>query len=257
MYEAESAASQKHYAIKILNPLGYKLLSPVLLRRCTVVSKGKTVPNVFDDNILTVENVWWLMNGGTKQYIAAYFTESHGLKELSLNHCIAIWGTDPVQLNALTSKHQAANTAQVVVNINASVNRNPIFCPIVPPKFVDFATKRDYIFREINNMRKISHHPNVIELHEVLELTQDSKCTIFLVMELANGGELFDRIKIDYGTREDTANLFFLQLLDGVRHCHEQGVCHRDLKPENLLLSDSDNITILKVLTFYSLCIVD
>jgi serine/threonine protein kinase len=66
----------------------------------------------------------------------------------------------------------------------------------------------------------------------VLELTQESKCTIFLLMELANGGELFDRIKIDCGTREETATLFFQQLLSGVKHCHEQGVCHRDLKPE-------------------------
>jgi serine/threonine protein kinase len=53
-----------------------------------------------------------------------------------------------------------------------------------------------------------------------------------LVMELANGGELFDRIKLDHGAREDTARLYFQQLLEGVCHCHQQGVCHRDLKPE-------------------------
>ena len=88
-------------------------------------------------------------------------------------------------------------------------------------------------------MRKISQHVNVIRLERVLELAQDSKCTIFLVMELANGGELFDRIKIDCGTVEDTARKFFCQLLQGVRHCHEEGVCHRDLKPENLLLQDT------------------
>lgn len=51
-------------------------------------------------------------------------------------------------------------------------------------------------------------------------------------MELANGGELFDRIKIDHGTREETAKIFFRQLVDGLKHCHDQGVCHRDLKPE-------------------------
>ena len=62
-------------------------------------------------------------------------------------------------------------------------------------------------------MRKIVSHTNVIHLNGVLELLQESKCTIFLVMELANGGELFDRIKIDYGTREETAKVFFQQLL--------------------------------------------
>ena len=114
------------------------------------------------------------------------------------------------------------------------------YVPTMPPKFVDFVKRRARIFREITNMRKISNHQNVIRLQGVLELVQESKCTIFLVMELANGGELFDRLKLDCGTREDTAKEFFSQLLDGVRHCHEQGVCHRDLKPENLLLTDGD-----------------
>ena len=31
---------------------------------------------------------------------------------------------------------------------------------------------------------------------QALELVQDSKATIFLVLELARGGELFDRIKV-------------------------------------------------------------
>jgi len=125
------------------------------------------------------------------------------------------------------------------------------YVPTMPPKFVDFLRKRDRIFREITNMRKISNHRNVIHLKAVLELVQDSKCTIFLVMELANGGELFDRIKIDCGTREELAKGFFRQLLDGVRHCHEQGVCHRDLKPENLLLTDtSESGTVLKIADF-------
>eukprot|EP00606_Chrysophyceae_sp_TOSAG23-5_P000266 GSChrysophyteH2.ASY1.ANO1.1371.1 assembled CDS len=99
-------------------------------------------------------------------------------------------------------------------------------------------------------MRKTSNHVNVIRLQSVLELVQESKCTIFLVMELANGGELFDRIKIDCGTRESTAKYFFQQLLEGVQHCHAQGVCHRDLKPENLLLQDGGEETVLKIADF-------
>jgi serine/threonine protein kinase len=121
----------------------------------------------------------------------------------------------------------------------------------MPPKFVDFVKRRDRIYREITNMRKISNHKNVIHLKAVLELVEDTSSRIFLVMELANGGELFDRIKLDCGTREELAKSFFRQLLDGVRHCHEQGICHRDLKPENLLLTDTaENGTVLKIADF-------
>jgi serine/threonine protein kinase len=119
-----------------------------------------------------------------------------------------------------------------IAALTSNANNRAPTLPIYPPKYVEFLRKRNKIFREIRNMRKISNHPNVIRLEGVLELIQESKATLFLVMELANGGELFDRIKIDCGTREDTAKIFFRQLLEGVKHCHDQGVCNRDLKQE-------------------------
>lgn len=237
VYEAENMKTNKNYAIKILNPVGYKLLSSALLRRFTVVTKGKTVVDKSTDP-LTIDNVWWLVNTSTKQFVAACFSDKSGLKELSLTQCIQIWGADPAIYARAMKENSNANTP-----------------PVIPSKFHEFLVKRALVFREIQNMRKISDHKNVIRLEYVLELNQDTKSTIFLVMELANGGELFDRIKVDCGTREETARVFFKQLLDGVRHCHEQGVCHRDLKPENLLLSDngpggSIMGTILKIADF-------
>jgi serine/threonine protein kinase len=70
------------------------------------------------------------------------------------------------------------------------------------------------------------------------------------VLELASGGELFDRIAIDRGTDEDIARHYYRQLLQGIRYCHSKGVCHRDLKPENLLLSDDDEEPTLKIADF-------
>ena len=60
VYEAEHVKSRDNFAVKILNPLGYKLLSPTLLRRCTVVSKGKAVYERPDEKI-SEDNVWWLL----------------------------------------------------------------------------------------------------------------------------------------------------------------------------------------------------
>lgn len=236
VYEAENVKTKERYALKILNPIGYKLLSPALLRRCNIISKGKPVSEQSEraKECLSKEHIWWVMNVSTKQYLAAYYSEKQrALNELSLLQCIQVWGSSPQGLDAAETLSPGRGTI-----------------PSIPPKYVEFLRKRNRIFREINNMRKISPHINVIRLERVLELAQDSKCTIFLVMELANGGELFDRIKIDCGTREKTAKKFFLQLLAGVRHCHDEGVCHRDLKPENLLLQDvspSSDGSILKV----------
>lgn len=42
-------------------------------------------------------------------------------------------------------------------------------------------------------MSQLGVHVNIVRLEEALELVEDSKCTIFLVLELAAGGELFDR----------------------------------------------------------------
>ena len=56
--------------------------------------------------------------------------------------------------------------------------------------------------------------------------------------------------KVDCGADEGAARHYFRQLLAGVRHCHDRGVCHRDLKPENLLLADPDDSSVLKIADF-------
>lgn len=258
VYEAEYSKTKENFAMKILNPLGYKLVSPAILRKCTVLIKGKIFEEKSNNQqLIEKEHVWWLINGSTKQHLVAYYSErDKALKELTLKQCIRLYGTCIHELEGIGSVDNTTSTdSSLSISGSSSLvgidDKKQPKVPMYPPKFVDFVRRRLRIFREITNMRKISNHRNVIRLQGVLELVQESKCTIFLVMELANGGELFDRIKLDYGTREDTAKGFFGQLLDGVRHCHEQGVCHRDLKPENLLLSDTQELgTILKIADF-------
>lgn len=75
-------------------------------------------------------------------------------------------------------------------------------------------------------------HPNIIKLIE----TFDEGNEFYIVTELVEGGELFDRIvtKTSYTEREarDLVRVF----LTSIAYIHSQGVVHRDLKPENLLL---------------------
>lgn len=72
--------------------------------------------------------------------------------------------------------------------------------------------------------------------------TQDC---IYIVMEYATGGELFDYIVAHKRVKEKEARSFFRQVISAVDYCHQNAVIHRDLKPENLLLDQTKNIKII------------
>ena len=89
-------------------------------------------------------------------------------------------------------------------------------------------------------------HPNIIQLEGVFE-TADK---IFIVTELATGGELFDRVvKRGCFTEADAANLA-MKMLSALAYLHSNGIVHRDLKPENILLNSEDNDTDIKIADF-------
>jgi calcium-dependent protein kinase len=75
------------------------------------------------------------------------------------------------------------------------------------------------------------------------EVIEDSRY-IYLVMEVCEGGELFDFISLHKRLSERKAALLFKQLLLGLSYLHCHDICHRDLKPENLLFADSKHETI-------------
>uniref|UniRef100_A0A8C2VFF1 Ribosomal protein S6 kinase n=1 Tax=Chinchilla lanigera TaxID=34839 RepID=A0A8C2VFF1_CHILA len=72
----------------------------------------------------------------------------------------------------------------------------------------------------------------------------------FLVMELLNGGELFERIKKKKHFSETEASFIMRKLVSAVSHMHDVGVVHRDLKPENLLFTDENDNLEIKVIDF-------
>jgi len=78
-------------------------------------------------------------------------------------------------------------------------------------------------------------HPHIVKMYEVYV----SKKNVYLVMELLEGGEMFDRIVSEKFFSEKIAAYAIVQILDALIYCHSKGICHRDLKPENLLYSTS------------------
>ncbi|ODH47205.1 CAMK/RAD53 protein kinase [Paracoccidioides brasiliensis] len=78
------------------------------------------------------------------------------------------------------------------------------------------------------------NHPNVLCLKD----TFDESDGVYLVLELAPEGELFNWIVAHNKLTEREARKVFLQLFKGLKYLHERNIVHRDIKPENILLVD-------------------
>eukprot|EP01125_Pyxidicula_operculata_P006175 TRINITY_DN2152_c0_g1_i1.p1 TRINITY_DN2152_c0_g1~~TRINITY_DN2152_c0_g1_i1.p1 ORF type:complete len:379 (+),score=106.87 TRINITY_DN2152_c0_g1_i1:41-1138(+) len=99
--------------------------------------------------------------------------------------------------------------------------------------------------REIDIMKKVEH-VNILKLIEIYEDEEN----VYIVMELVDGSELFDRIvEKGYYSEKNTVHIV-KQILDAVKYLHEKGIAHRDLKPENLLCSGSGRNEIVKIADF-------
>ena len=89
-------------------------------------------------------------------------------------------------------------------------------------------------------------HPNLLKLVESCE--DDER--FFIVTELCDGGELFDRIvEREYYSEQD-AQKILRDLASALLYMHSRKIVHRDLKPENILLSSKADDAIIKVADF-------
>ena len=105
--------------------------------------------------------------------------------------------------------------------------------------------EKEMLRSEIAIMRLLNH-PNVVEMKEVFE----DKNKMYVVMELVEGGELFDRIRRKKVFSEFMTYHMTKQLLEITKYLHDVGIVHRDIKPENILLSDESEIPTIKLADF-------
>ncbi|CAK69350.1 unnamed protein product (macronuclear) [Paramecium tetraurelia] len=88
------------------------------------------------------------------------------------------------------------------------------------------------LLKEISILRQVQHE-NVVHLYEVFE----NEDTIYVVMELLEGGDLYDYLKQPNSfLSEKQLASFIYRLFKAILSFHKFGIMHRDLKPKNIIL---------------------
>ncbi|KAK5171393.1 Chk1 protein kinase [Saxophila tyrrhenica] len=117
--------------------------------------------------------------------------------------------------------------------------------PVIAVKFIN----KEHAYRagrlrpkqlhiELSLHKHVCPHDNIVRF---ITYGEDS-AWIWLALELAEGGDLFDKIEADEGVGEEIAHFYFTQLCAAISWCHGRGVAHRDIKPENMLLDGEGNL---------------
>ena len=124
-------------------------------------------------------------------------------------------------------------------------------CKVIDKRLIEdrFQGMMEQFHTEIEALRSLNH-PNIIQLFDVY-ITKEM---IFIVMELMEGGELFDYV-VQKGTlTEEEAAAIVRRVTGALVYMHSKNIVHRDMKPENLLLrrvprSSSDSVEV-KIIDF-------
>nr|GEX38198.1 calcium-dependent protein kinase 8-like [Tanacetum cinerariifolium] len=119
-------------------------------------------------------------------------------------------------------------------------------CKSISKRKLRTAVDIDDVRREVDIMRHLPKYPNIVTLRD----TYEDNDAVNIVMELCEGGELFDRIVARGHYTERAAAAIMRTIVEIVKMCHKHGVMHRDLKPENFLFGNKKETAPLKAIDF-------
>eukprot|EP00873_Tetraselmis_striata_P019212 jgi/Tetstr1/439476/TSEL_027908.t1 len=173
-------------------------------------------------------------------------------KPPSVSRMIAVAPFCPPQMRRLESwtlkdyalvKEIGAGAASVVYHAFCRKSAIPVALKIYKKRKLGILNMRQ-VEREIQIHIQIQH-ANVVDLYGAFE----DESRIYLVMQYAAGGDLFDELRRLGGrmSEQETVCTVLVPFLRAMSHLHERGIVHRDIKPENTLF---DQNRILKIADF-------
>ena len=96
-------------------------------------------------------------------------------------------------------------------------------------KYITTARKEDRedVEREVDIMKNLQHK-RLLQLYDAFD---DGKKEMVLVLELIEGGELFERVICDdFILTERACSIFVKQICEGTEYMHSQNIVHLDMK---------------------------
>ena len=84
---------------------------------------------------------------------------------------------------------------------------------------------------KVRNLQS-ANHPCIINLEDVI----DTPNFLFIMLELAEGGELFNKIFEKTKLNEAEAKLCFFQIASAINYLHFKKFCHKELNTEKMLV---------------------
>jgi serine/threonine protein kinase len=116
----------------------------------------------------------------------------------------------------------SGNTTEVVVKLsNSQQQENLVTC--------------ESPAMEMKVMTTILPHQNIVEVKDGFCVGTQVQV---LVLEIMKGGDLFEYLNSQRQLSEEQARLYFVQVLDALKHLNNLGFCHLDVSLENILLSE-------------------
>jgi serine/threonine protein kinase len=119
----------------------------------------------------------------------------------------------------------------------------PVAIKIMEPSLAADPTFVRRFEREARAAARLSH-PGIVAVHDQGRHGTGPDGTVFLVLELVEGGTLRDVIREQVRLAPATALTVVEQILAALRVAHRQGMVHRDVKPENVLVARSGQLKV-------------